>query len=62
NSDKGEWIFNIEYKGKASKIEEPIYIKMTLFKDFGKPNETKEIKVFRFVERNENVTVTKVNI
>jgi tetratricopeptide (TPR) repeat protein len=59
--DKGEWLFNIDYKG-TKKDSGPIYIKMTLFENYGKPNETKKINVFRFIDRGDKVTVAKIII
>lgn len=59
--DKGTWLFNIDYKGNT-KRNTPVFIKMTLFKNYGKPNETKEIQVFRFVSGSEKVTIAQVSI
>ena len=59
--DKGTWLFNIDYKGNDQK-NTPVFIKMTLFKNYGKPNETKEIQVFRFVNGIDKVTIAQVNI
>lgn len=60
--DQGEWIFNVKYLGNNIRSNQPVFLKMTFFQNYGKPNETKEIKVFRFKKLDENVTVTKINI
>ncbi len=43
NAEKGEWLINIESNIKNDKT--PVVVKFTVFKNFGKPNETSESKV-----------------
>jgi TonB-dependent SusC/RagA subfamily outer membrane receptor len=43
NAEKGEWMINIESNIKNDKS--PVAVKYTVFKNFGKPNETKESKL-----------------
>ncbi|NNK71421.1 MAG: hypothetical protein HKO96_13145 [Flavobacteriaceae bacterium] len=47
----GEWLVNITYKG--NKKPEPSYFKLTTYYNWGKANQTKEIKMYRlYKERN----------
>ncbi len=60
SSDIGEWTFNIKYYGNYKNGKEPTYIKITTYKNFGYPNETKEIQVVRLNKKNIEQTVAKV--
>ena len=48
----GQWRFNLKYLGNKS--FEPTYLKTTVYFDYGKPNQRKEIKVFRLQKENIN--------
>jgi len=62
SSDIGEWTFNIKYYGQTSKNKAPTFVKITTYKNFGSPNETKEIKVIRLDEKNIEQTVAKLMV
>jgi hypothetical protein len=62
NNDVGEWAFNMKYYGNNSKLEPATFIKITIYKDFGSPNQTKEIKVIKLDKKNKEQTVAQVNI
>jgi len=62
SSDLGEWTFNMNYFGNHSKLDEPTYVKITIYKNFGSANETKEIKVVRLYKKNLEQTVLKLNV
>ena len=60
--DLGKWTFNMKYYGNYSKIKTPTYIKITTYKNFGSPNETKDIQVVRLSKKNIEQTVATVVI
>ncbi|MDB2418671.1 TonB-dependent receptor plug domain-containing protein, partial [Flavobacteriaceae bacterium] len=44
--DKGEWLFNISYYGKKTGDNSiPTYLKITVYNNFGRPNQTKKVTV-----------------
>lgn len=60
SSDVGEWIFNMKYYGTNAKEKLPTYIKITVYKNFGSPNQTKKISVVRLEKKNIEETVSKL--
>lgn len=60
SSDLGEWTFNIKYYGNNSILDEPTYIKITTYKNFGSANETKDIKVVRLYKKDIEHSVVKL--
>jgi hypothetical protein len=61
SSDIGEWIFNMKYYGTTNtKDKLPTYIKITVYKNFGSPNQTKKISVVRLEKINVEETVSKL--
>jgi uncharacterized protein YfaP (DUF2135 family) len=60
---KGDYFIEINYYGdRYQKIENPTFMKVTLFKNYGKQNETKEIKVVRLVNKKDKKVVAKLSI
>lgn len=49
---KGDWKVNVNYKG--SKTLNPIYMKATIFSDYGLPSQRNTVKVFRLHLKNVN--------
>jgi len=62
DSDIGEWIFNIEYFGASNEKTIPTYLMITTYTNFGKTNESKEIKVIRLHEKKKLQTAVKLKI
>jgi TonB-dependent SusC/RagA subfamily outer membrane receptor len=62
SSDVGKWTFNMKYYGNYSKVKTPIYVKITIYKNFGSPNETKDIQVVRLSKKDIEQTVATVII
>jgi len=63
SKDKGEWLFNISYFGKTTSSKAlPVYLKVTIFHDFGKLNQTKEIKIISLEELNDKVNILSLSI
>ena len=54
-----EWKFNLKYYGNKS--FEPTYLKTTIFYNYGRPSQSKEIKVFRLSNENRNVQLFTIN-
>ena len=59
-SDTGEWIFNMKYYGTNAKEKSPTYLKITVYNNFGSPNQTKKISVIRLEKTNVEETVSKL--
>lgn len=60
SSDTGEWVFNMKYYGTNAKEKSPTYIKITVYNNFGSPNQTKKISVIRLEKTNVEETVAKL--
>jgi tetratricopeptide (TPR) repeat protein len=60
SSDTGEWIFNMKYYGTNAKEKLPTYIKITVYKNYGSPDQTKKISVVRLEKTNVEETVSKL--
>jgi len=56
---KGDWLVNLTYLG--NKKYTPTYLKATIFYNWGRPNQTKEIKVFKLVKKGIKVQLFKFN-
>ncbi len=46
----GDWLVNLTYLG--NKKYEPTYVKATIYKDWGRKNQTEKVKVFKLTELN----------
>ena len=55
----GEWLFNIKYLG--NKTSQPTYIKVTTYYHWGKPNQKKEVSVYKFKGEREKFQLKKIN-
>lgn len=56
----GEWLINIQYLGDESDYVLPPFLKYTVFKNYGTPQETREIKVVKLFKQLDKVTLGKV--
>ncbi|GAA4279244.1 carboxypeptidase-like regulatory domain-containing protein [Aquimarina mytili] len=61
NSVPGEWIINIKSYDDASKLN-PTFMKYTIYRNFGLPNETKEMKFIKLYNQKEKVTLDRFSI
>jgi len=59
NSEPGEWIVNIENLSNEYNPLNPTYLKYTIYKNYGLPNETKTIKVLQLENIKQKVTLDK---
>ena len=63
SKDTGKWLFNISYFGKTtSSIALPVYLKITVFHNFGKLSQTKEIKIISLEELNDKLNILSLSI
>lgn len=63
SKDKGEWLFNISYFGKTTSSNAlPVYLKVTIFHNFGKLNQTKEIKIISLEDLNGKLNILSLSI
>ena len=60
---KGTYFIKVNYYGdRYQKIENPTFMKVTMFRNFGKPNETKEIKIIRLTKVKDKQIVAKLEV
>ena len=58
--ENGEWLMNLTYKG--NKKEDPTFFKLTIYYNWGKVNQSQEIKVFKLTEdQQQKLQLVKVN-
>ena len=63
SKDRGEWLFNLSYFGKkTSDNTTPTYMKITVFKNFGKPDQSRKVTNLVLHELNKKETVLKLAI
>jgi uncharacterized protein YfaP (DUF2135 family) len=63
NAKKGDYFVEVNYYGdRYQKIENPTFMKITLYKYYGTPRETKEIKVVRLTNKRDKKVVAKITI
>ncbi|MFC4633628.1 TonB-dependent receptor plug domain-containing protein [Dokdonia ponticola] len=56
----GEWLINIQYLGDEGDYVLPPFMKYTVYKNYGTPQETKEIKVVKLFKQSDKVTLGRV--
>lgn len=59
DSIRGNWLINVESLSNDSSIN-PVYLKYTIYTNFGKSNETKETGVVNLSDLNQKVTVKQL--
>jgi TonB-dependent SusC/RagA subfamily outer membrane receptor len=61
--DKGEWLFNLIYYGKKTGDNSmPSFVKVTVYSNFGKPNQTKKVTVKELNDLNKKESILKLEI
>ena len=58
----GEWLINIQYLGEEDDYVLPPFLKYTLYRDYGTPNESKEVRIIKLFRQTEKVTLAKLEI
>ena len=59
DSEKGDWIINIE-NFTIENSENPTYLKYTVFKNYGRPNQIKKLRVINLSKLNQKITLDKL--
>ena len=59
DSEKGDWIINIE-NFTIEDNENPTYLKYTVFKNYGRPNQIKKLRVINLSKLNQKITLDKL--
>ena len=60
---KGNYYIELKYKSDFyQKVDTPTFIKITMFKNYGKENESKEIKVVRLLKQRDKMIAAKLII
>lgn len=62
NAPRGEWIINVQYLGEEDDYILPPFLKYTLYRDYGTPQETKEVRVIKLFRQTEKVTLARLEI
>ncbi len=60
NAEPGEWLVNIEGLTEEDSLN-PTYLKYTVYKNYGLPEETKEIKVIKLPRQEKKLTLDRVS-
>ena len=59
DSEKGDWIINIE-NFTIENNENPTYLKYTVFKNYGRQNQIKKLRVINLSKLNQKITLDKL--
>lgn len=62
DAPSGEWLINVRFLGEASDFVIPPFLKYTVYKNYGTPQETKETKIIKLYEQVDKVTVSKIRV
>ncbi|MGB1450908.1 MAG: carboxypeptidase-like regulatory domain-containing protein [Marinirhabdus sp.] len=63
SGDTGQWLFNLRYDGlQAGNGQPPLYVKVTTYTNFGKPNQSKTVKVVPIVNVKKHETILTLKI
>ena len=62
DAPQGDWLINVEYLGLEDDYVLPPFLKYTLYRNYGTPQETKEVRVIKLFRQTEKVTLAKVQI
>ncbi|WP_298955287.1 VIT domain-containing protein [uncultured Nonlabens sp.] len=58
---KGDYYIKVKYYGdRYQKVENPTFMKITLIRNYGRPNETKELKIIRLTHKDDIEVVAKI--
>ena len=56
DAEPGEWLINIKYLGKEA-LKNPTFLKYTLYRNYGLPNESRTVKTIKLYQYQEKVTL-----
>ncbi|HBR54396.1 MAG TPA: hypothetical protein DEA82_09510, partial [Flavobacteriaceae bacterium] len=52
----GRWLINVKHFG-TTEIDNPTYLKYTIYRNYGLPSETKEVKVIDLSKYTQKITL-----
>ncbi|MDE0597626.1 MAG: carboxypeptidase-like regulatory domain-containing protein [Dokdonia donghaensis] len=58
----GEWLINVQYLGNEGDYVLPPFLKYTVYRNYGTPKETKEVRVIKLFKQVDKVTLAKVTM
>lgn len=58
----GEWLINIQYLGDEGDYVLPPFLKYTVFRNYGTPQETKEVRIIKLFKQVDKVTLGRVTM
>ncbi|WP_108868724.1 carboxypeptidase-like regulatory domain-containing protein [Aquimarina aquimarini] len=59
NLNKGEWLINIKYLGNKKNV--PTYLKATVYRNWGRENQVKDVKLFKLNKYNHKMQLFTFN-
>ena len=62
DAPQGDWLINVQYLGLEDDYVLPPFLKYTLYRNYGTPEESKEVRVIKLFRQTEKVTLAKVQI
>lgn len=62
DAPSGEWIINIQYLGDEGDYALPPFLKYTVYRNYGTPQETKEIRVVKLFKQVDKVTLGRLTM
>lgn len=62
DAPSGEWIINIQYLGDEGDYALPPFLKYTVYRNYGTPQETKEIRVIKLFKQVDKVTLGRLTM
>jgi TonB-dependent SusC/RagA subfamily outer membrane receptor len=62
NARKGDYYLGLNYNGDNKSNDEAVFVKLIIYKNFGKANQTKEVKVVKLDKSNGKTIVEKISI
>jgi len=60
DAPKGEWIINMKYNERNKEFQLPPYMKLSVYKNFAKSNEQKEIRILKLLNQGKLTTIEKI--
>ncbi|WGK63908.1 carboxypeptidase-like regulatory domain-containing protein [Croceiramulus getboli] len=58
--DQGTWMFNMKRIGDPGVMNQPLYVKITVYSNFGQPNQKEEIRMVQLPDNGAMATVLKI--
>jgi len=63
NAKRGTYFVSLDYYGDSyQKVDRPTYLKVTIFKNYGRPNQTQEIQVIHLDSEADEALLAKIKI